>query len=100
MEDTRSAVDRFRQSPESAKLSSQEFIKKLLELEVQEEEQPVGGAAPSVTPPSPQEAVREGPTEGVPVENALEQKILSGWRLPEANSAPNFRGLRPNEIEE
>ena len=46
----------------------------------------------------PQEAIRKGPTENVGVENALEKKILSGWRLPEDDNDPYFRGLRGSEI--
>ena len=56
-----------------------------------------GGVLPEA---QPQAAIRTGPTEGVGVENALEKKILAGWRLPEDDNDPYFSGMRPNEIED
>ena len=108
------AVQEFVNSRESARLDSKEFERQLLELykgptpPTPLEDYPSGPDAPDagdamdgggVLPQAqPQEAIRKGPTEGVGVENALEKKILSGWRLPEDDSDPYFRGMRGHEI--
>ena len=91
MEDTTSAVDRFRQSPESAKLTNQEFIKKLLELEVQDEEQLV---APETTP----EVVPEAAVDNRPVSSRGEGR--AAFRTPEGPDSPFSEEYQPSEFEE
>ena len=41
---------------------------------------------------------RKGILKDVPIENPLEKRILSGFRLPEDDNDPYFRGLRGSEI--
>ena len=117
------AVQEFVNSRESARLDSKEFERQLLELykgPTPLEDYPSGPDAPDagdamdgggVLPEGDGIAIlddeellkrsnRKGILKGVGIENALEKKILSGWRLPEDDSDPYFRGMRYNEIQD
>ena len=102
-------VKDFRRSELAASMSNEAFRAKLLELleatePVPEQVSEEGPTNIEDVPILPDEELlersnRKGPLmENVGIENPLEKKILSGWRLPEDDNDPYFRGLRGNEI--
>ena len=112
MEQYTNPIDKFRHSPEAAALSNQEYLRQLIELKKQEDatNEVTEPDTSSVTPTPKEEfpilddaellkrSNRKGILKDVPIENALEKRILSGWRLPESDSDPYFRGMRQSEI--
>ena len=102
--------EEFVQSMEAELMTDSAFRKKLLNLieqseatssEQVSEEKPTNIEDVPILPDEEllKRSNRKGPLmENVGIENPLEKKILSGWRLPEDDNDPYFRGLRGNEI--